>query len=55
MFKIGLQRYTRDTTVTVNVGVRMATSAARKGTMETGVIRKRMDWVEGSGQRVTGE
>lgn len=46
---------TLETTVTTDVDVCMARSAIRKGAIESGVVGKILDWVEGSRQKITNE
>lgn len=50
VLKIGVHKYTGDTAITSDAGVRMEGSAVRKRTMNGGVIGKRMDWVRGWAQ-----
>lgn len=49
VFKVIIQRYAGDSTVTIDVDVCMARSAVKKKTVEGDVIIEKMNWVPDSG------
>lgn len=50
--QVGVKGYIDDTAARTSVGVWMARNEVRSGTIEAGIIGKRMDWVVYNRQKI---